>query len=174
MEEAISCNVYMSSEELVKIRAQWFSKWIARSSKLKSKEEELKKSMPSYLRKSLEAILKDEGYPDPGVFDEISEGTAFTGQVPCTGVFDRNLKPAEICVGHLASGSVAMNKSIFHSVRSSGDAEVDKVVLEKTLEERDAGWLRGPLEFNELPPGAVLSRRFGVKQPNKVRLLCRP
>ena len=64
-----------------------------------------------------------------------------------------------------------MNKSIFHSVRSSGDAEVDKVVLEKTLEERDAGWLHGPLEFNELPPGAVLSRRFGLKQPNKVRLL---
>ena len=87
MEEAISCNVFMSSEELVEIRAQWFSKWIARSSKLKSKEEELKKSMPSYLRKIVEPkrlillaeILKDEGYPDPGVFDEISEGTALTG-----------------------------------------------------------------------------------------------
>ena len=98
-------------------------------------------------------------------------GTELTGQVPCTGVFDRSFKPAEICVEQLASGSVAMNKSIFHSVRSSGDAEVDKVVLEKTLEVRDAGWLRGPLELSELPPGAVLSRRFGLKQPNKVRLI---
>ena len=68
-------------------------------------------------------------------------------------------------------GSAATNKSIFRSVRSSGDAEVDGVVFQKTLEERDAGWLRGPLEFGELAPGAVLNRRFGLKQPKKVRLI---
>ena len=179
MEEAISCNAYMPSEELVKIRTQWFSKWIARSSELKSQEVELKKNMPSHLRKILEPkrllllaeMLKDEVYPDPGVFDEISLGTELVGQVPCTGVFDRSFKPAELCVEQLDKESVATNKSIFHSVRSSGDSEVDDAVFTKTLEERDAGWLRGPLEFCELPSGAVLSRRFGLKQPNKVRLI---
>ena len=45
------------------------------------------------------------------------------------------------------------------------------VVFEKTLEERDAGWLRGPVPFDSLGPGSVLSRRFGLKQPNKIRLI---
>ena len=56
-------------------------------------------------------------------------------------------------------------------MRSSGDLEVDTTVYEKTLEERDSGWLRGPVCFNELGPGCVLSRRFGLRQPNKIRLI---
>ena len=76
-----------------------------------------------------------------------------------------------MCVEQLLAGASASNKSIFRSVRSSGDSEVDQIVFEKTLEERDSGWLRGPMEFHELPEGAILSRRFGLKQPNKVRLI---
>ena len=60
---------------------------------------------------------------------------------------------------------------MYRSVRSSGDDEVDTTVFQKTLEERDAGWLRGPIPFQELTHGCVLSRRFGLKQPNKIRLI---
>ena len=49
--------------------------------------------------------------------------------------------------------------SVVLGLVSSGDSEVHRVVFEKTLEERDSGWLRGPLELHELPEGAVLSRR---------------
>ncbi len=76
-----------------------------------------------------------------------------------------------MCVDRLLAGASGSNKAIFRSVRSSGDSEVDRIVFEKTLEERDAGWLRGPMEIHELPEGAVLSRRFGLKQPNKVTLI---
>lgn len=107
-------------------------------------------------------ILKEEGYPDQGVFDELALGTE---------LFDKCFRPAEMCMDQLHAGSGASNKSIFHSVRSSGDSEVDRIIYEKTLEERDSGWLRGPMDFHELPAGAVLSRRFGLKQPDKVRLI---
>ena len=35
-------------------------------------------------------------------------------------------------------------------LRAIDDPEVDKVVFEKILEERDAGWIRGPIAFHEL------------------------
>ena len=179
LDEALSCNSDMSCAEISALRAKWFSKWVTRSSQLKEKELVLKESMPSHLRRILEPkrllllaeILKEEGYPDKDVFSELALGTELTGQVPCTGVFDKCFRPAELGVDQLLAGASASNKSIFRSVRSSGDNEVDKIVFEKTLEERDSGWLRGPMEFHELPEGAVLSRRFGLKQPNKVRLI---
>ena len=71
----------------------------------------------------------------------------------------------------LVEQSKISKKAIYHSVRSSGDSEVDSIVFQKTLEERDAGWLRGPIPFHELDSGCILSRRFGLKQPNKVRLI---
>ena len=32
------------------------------------------------------------------------------------------------------------------------------------LQERDRGWLEGPIDFDSLPQGAVLTRRLGVEQ----------
>eukprot|EP00435_Cladocopium_sp_Y103_P018570 s3790_g4.t1 len=119
----------------------------------------------------LREMIKEEGYPDAGVFDELAYGTELVGTVPWTGVFDPAFKPAIITTQELMEQSDSSNKAIFNSVRSSGDHEVDKIVFEKTLEERDAGWLRGPVNFSELAEGCVLSRRFGLKQPNKARLI---
>ena len=179
LDEALSCNAYRSSAEVSALRAKWFSKWVARSAQLKDKESALKESMPEHLKKILgpkrllllAEILEEEGYPDKDVFSEIALGTELAGQVPCTGVFDKCFRPAEMSMDQLIAGASASNKEIFRSVRSSGDDEVDRTVFDKTLEERDAGWLRGPIEFRELPEGAILSRRFGLKQPNKVRLI---
>ena len=119
----------------------------------------------------MKEIVAAEGYPDPGVFEELSFGTVMTGEVPATGVFDPVFKPALMTECDLLEQSKLSNKAIYHSVRSSGDSEVDAVVYQKTLEERDAGWLRGPIPFHELGSDCILSRRFGLKQPNKVRLI---
>ena len=51
------------------------------------------------------------------------------------------------------------------------DDEIDLAVLEKTQEEVQNGWAQGPIPFEELPPHAILSRRFGLKQPGKIRLI---
>ena len=49
--------------------------------------------------------------------------------------------------------------------------EVDDIVYAKTLEEVESGWLRRPIEFSSLPENAIINRRFGLKQRNKVRLI---
>ena len=52
---------------------------------------------------------------------------------------------------------------------SQGD--LDKVVMEKTLVEKDEGWLVVPLDHSEVEPFALISRRFGLSQGDKVRLI---
>ena len=49
--------------------------------------------------------------------------------------------------------------------------EVDEVVLCKTEHEVQQGWLHGPIPLSELPHGSVVSRRFGLAQGEKVRLV---
>ena len=118
-EEALNCNAHMSVGDLASARAEWFSKWVARSAQLKSRENAFKSSMPNHFRKILNdkklvllsEILKEKGYPDLGVCQEISLGSS--------------------------------NKSISRSVRSSGDDGLDQEVFKKNVEESDAGWLRG-------------------------------
>ena len=77
----------------------------------------------------LKEIVAAEGYPDPGVFDELSFGTELTGEVPVTGVFDPVFKPALMTEDDLVEQSKNSNKTIYHSVRSSGDSEVDAILF---------------------------------------------
>ena len=179
LQVAVSKNLSMSSAEMAEVRAQWFKKWILRAKALAEQEAEFKKQLAPHLQHILRPkrllllreIIEAEGYPDPGVFEELAYGTVLTGRVPQTGVFDPVFKPALITTEELVEQAPVSNKAIFHSVRSSGDSEVDSEVFQKTLEERDAGWLRGPVPFSELGEGSVLSRRFGLRQTNKVRLI---
>ena len=53
--------------------------------------------------------------------------------------------------------------------RIFGDIELDQKLWEKTLPETERGWLRGPLEWEELGCGATRSWRFHLEQLGKVR-----
>ena len=179
LEHAISLNINLPPGDLVSLRAAWFKKWIVRIEELESDERSLKASMPEHLRKILSPkrllvfreMLAELGYPDLGVFDEIACGTGLAGSVPDSGLFEKVFRPCEITEEQLKSGAEHNRKSIFYSCRGSGDQDVDKVVYEKTIEEVNSGWLRGPFEIASLPSDAIINRRFGLKQPNKVRLI---
>ena len=179
LEHAISLNINLPPGDLVSLRAAWFKKWIVRIEELESDERSLKASMPEHLRKILSPkrllvfreMLAELDYPDLGVFDEIACGTGLAGSVPDSGLFEKVFRPCEITEEQLKSGAEHNRKSIFYSCRSSGDQDVDKVVYEKTIEEVNSGWLRGPFEISSLPSDAIINRRFGLKQPNKVRLI---
>ena len=179
LEHAISLNINLPPGDLVSLRAAWFKKWIVRIEELESDERSLKASMPEHLRKILSPkrllvfreMLAELDYPDQGVFDEIACGTGLAGSVPDSGLFEKVFRPCEITEEQLKSGAEHNSKSIFYSCRGSGDQDVDKVVYEKTIEEVNSGWLRGPFEISSLPSDAIINRRFGLKQPNKVRLI---
>jgi len=116
-------------------------------------------------------MLEEQQYPDMGVFEEISEGTGLTGSVPDSGLFEKVFRPSEITESFLKDNALKNRKAIFHATKSSGDKEIDEVVYSKTLEEVSAGWLIGPISFESLPDEAVVSTRFGLRQPSKIRLI---
>ena len=106
-----------------------------------------------------------------GVVDELLNGTSLVGEVPDCGIFEKKFKHADMTVEQLEALSQGEKRKHFHSCSSSGDDEVDNLVYQKTLEEVDLGWAAGPFSFEGLPENAVLSRRFGLRQPNKIRLI---
>ena len=177
LEEAIQTSTTLSAGELADLRAAWLRKWADRAVALQDSEAELKSSLPDHLRCILKPkrlllwkeILEQEGYPDLGVFDELCQGTELCGEVPKSGIFEADFKPAKQAVSTLISNASSNNKSIVHRTRSSGSEDADLAVYTKTLEEVEKGWLLGPLDPSTLPQGAVISRRFGLRQPDKVR-----
>ena len=120
-----------------------------------------------------EEMLTSAGYPDMGVADELKTGVDLLGDVPETGMLPKKFSPAVLTEEGLKMQSSFMRKS--HRERevacSSGDAMVDETVWKQTLEEVEAGWLEGPLSLQSVPATSPISRRFGLVQKEKVRLI---
>jgi hypothetical protein len=160
-------------------RTQWFTKWTDRAKQLHQRDMEIKSALPSHAAKILEAkrlalfkeILEDLEYPDVGAFDELVDGTDLVGEVKPFGIFEKSFKPAERTVQQLREASKSERMLNFFKCSSSGDKEIDDMVYSKTLEEVEFGWATGPLQLEELPGDAVISRRFGLRQPGKIRLI---
>ncbi len=57
---------------------------------------------------------------------------------------------------------------LLESVQSSGD-KADLSLFAATVKEVEKGLIKGPIDKDELPVGSTLTKRFPVKQKNKVR-----
>ena len=116
-------------------------------------------------------ILQDVGYPDQGVVQELIGGTELVGEVPPFGIFEKTFKTAQMTVDQLRASSGSVRHQQFFKCCSSGDEEIDELVYNKSLEEVSLGWASGPWKLQELPKDSVVSRRFGLRQPGKIRLI---
>ena len=179
LQKAIENNFGEESHALAMNRVQWFAKWTDRAKHLQKLDAEIKSALPAHAEKILEPkrlslfreILVDLEYPDLGAFDELVNGTDLVGEVKPFGIFEKSFRPAEKTVAQLRGSSKSERMLNFFKCSSSGDPEIDTIVYDKTLEEVDCGWAIGPLPLEDLPSDAVVSRRFGLKQPGKVRLI---
>lgn len=124
---------------------------------------------------ALRILLQQADYPDVGIVDEIAEGFPLTGVCRKSGVFPHKLRPATITVTQLKRGSKYTRKGLLAKVSSSGDPEIDSTIWQETMSELDQGWLSGPFSEDELAnrfnEEFVLSRRFGIRQKNKIRCI---
>ena len=116
------------------------------------------------------AMLKEANYPDTDVVDDTIKGTDLVGEAPATAIFNIKFRPAKRTVEDLVSCAPAVREAIIQSVRSQGQ-DVDAEVLRQRQAEVDKGWATGPIDVKHLPPNSLVSRRFGLVQPNKTRLI---
>ena len=77
-------------------RARWFAKWIKVAEASKREELESRRILEPKKLLLWEAILKDSGYCDPDVVNEVIRGFDLTGTVPDSGVFNVQFRPAKL------------------------------------------------------------------------------
>ena len=161
-------------------RALFFKRWTQRAEELKGEEQKLKSTMDVWVAKAagskrlclFREMLQCYGYIDMGVCDELESGACLIGEVETTGMLPYKFVPALSTEAMLRENARLVRSKSLRDMGSSGDPEVDQAVWTKTLEERDRGWLVGPLHVNNLEDDTPLSRRFGlVQRRGKVRLI---
>ena len=60
-------------------------------------------------------------------------------------------------------------EALLGTVQSAGDSDIDRGLFEATVKEVEKGFIEGPVGRESLPAGSTLTKRFPVKQKNKVR-----
>ena len=179
LKETIDMHAQNACSEIVGLRKAFLLRWIDRARELQGAEADLKKSMDPVVAKCVankrilvfEEMLKECHFPDMGVIDELKLGADLTGDIPATGMLPKKFLPAMCTTSGLADRSKLMRSALLAEVGSSGDPELDLEVWRQTLQEVDAGWLTGPLEPSEVSDSLPLSKRFGLAQKTKVRLI---
>ena len=178
--EALRFTVERDEAEIARVRAVFFAEWTKRAMQLEKDEKKLKEEMNCNVANAVkgkrillfEEMLKATKFPDLGVVDELRRGSDLTGNVPATGMLPGKFEPALISEEELCASAARIRNAAIHEVRGSGDAHVDEVVWDKTLDEVAKGWLLGPLADDTVPEDRPLSRRFGLKQRHdNIRLI---
>ena len=177
LQQAIDRNAATSAEQLARDRALFFQKWLARAKELEPEEKKFKASLPEHVAAILapkrlllwKELLAHYQYPDQQVFQEVTEGIRLTGRTPATGIFPPTFKPALRQEADLHDWAPGARARVFDRIRPQGAA--DAVVHEKTLEEREKGWAKGPVSRDALQGSSLVSRRFGLRQGEKTRLV---
>ena len=119
--------------------------------------------------KLLDNLIKDSGHEDLTLVDDLTRGFDLTGALPRSGVFSQKFRPASMTCEDLRKVSELSRSVVIESLQSSGDPELDRGLFEATMKEVEKGFLEGPVCRSSLPPGSTLTKRFPVKQKNKVR-----
>ena len=102
----------------------------------------------------------------------------WVGNAAPSGVFDVELKPAELTVGKLLEDRKFMKPALLGKVKSTVVDDDHRELWAKTCQEADGHLLEGPLTVeqvdNMFPGGWSPVRRFGVRQSSGETTKLRP
>ena len=119
------------------------------------------------------ALLRAANFPAADlVFDFLTKGAPMFGRFPPSGVFPRRLHEASVSVEQLTKAAKWARPALLGS-KVPLDAEVQKVLWDKTLDEVNRKECRGPFTAEQLderhPGGWISAKRFGVPQKGSWR-----
>ena len=164
-----------SVHQIVLDRTEEVKRWVALSKELSHKHRDLKSSISPRIAEVLKdkrlcllkQLLEEAGHEDIGLVEDVKRGFDLTGALAGSGVFNQKFRPASMTCEDLRKVSNLSREVLLGSVHSSGDKETDLSLFATTLKEK--GFIQGPINEDELPAGSTLTKRFPVKQKNKVR-----
>lgn len=178
LKHAVDDYVSMTNADRVNVRLQRIGFWLKMLKDLRSEEKESKRSMHPDValiltdknilawKKMLEAV----NYPDLAVVDEFSQGTDLVGSVNETGLWPKKFQPATLTTTELHDVAKKERGRIISGGPFPAD-DLTEEIWKQTMEEKQSGWLQGPLSIEDLPESYPLSRRFAIAQGSKVRCI---
>ena len=116
-------------------------------------------------------------WPDKTVVSDMVSGFQLTGHQHYSGVFEKEVDLNTMAVETLRHSFDLNNIALMARTKTAGCSDLDNQAWQKTLEELEAGWLRGPYDsvdqIKELlgQDTPHVSRRFAITQGQKIRLI---
>ena len=167
------------SADRMALRAERLRRWTTVAKEIEHLEAQLKRSLHPDVRLILknkrllvwERMLLDNDYRDMDVVSELKQGSQLVGAVPPTGLWPKKFVPAIMTVKDLRESASRERSSLYSQFPKSDDAELEEEVWKQTLDEVKAGILDGPLDLKQVPVECPLSRRFGIRQGEKIRCI---
>eukprot|EP00435_Cladocopium_sp_Y103_P017297 s391_g4.t1 len=177
MQEAIEFCASHSPEAVARDRSDFLRRAVAKAKEFEDEERKLKQGMSERRRsvlapkrmKLFQWMMEISDFGDKGLFEDVCRGFDLTGTLPESNTFTKKMRPASLPTEALRNVADRARQALLISMKGSGDPTLDKGVYTATMKELNKGFLRGPVDPSSLPPGATLTRRFGVVQGDKVR-----
>ena len=170
-------NFHLPPYLVAKKRIDFFKKWSARASELRSEEDKLKQSLGPYAAKVLEGkrllvlreILQSLDYPDTHLVDDIARGFPLSGWMPKSNVFLPGTRPPSFDIDTLKRLAHGLNKATIKSLQQRQEEELERGAWEETLKEISQGWLWEAPDSDLV--GCTVAKRFGIRQGTKIRVI---
>ncbi|CAJ1339650.1 unnamed protein product, partial [Effrenium voratum] len=182
LKDAIDWASWRSSCDMRNFRIGVIKEWLLLARDLNSAEKEIRLSLEPHVRtvlgqkrlKLFEHMLRQSGHGDVSLVDDIMKGFDIAGDIPKSAVFRKKFRPAELTVDSLRRNAKRVRSGILQSVHAEGDRlgsdhELAQAVYDATMKELSLGYLHGPYAESDLGPECSITRRFGVRQGQKVR-----
>ena len=175
LQKVIGVHCNWTASRLSEHRLNWCRHWLKRATELEPAERLAAAARSPTTRDKrillTKEILESIDYKDMGVLKLLEDGSPLAGEVEASPLWEAMAKPCLCTVQQLEANSVKRNQMVMSLTGSSGSRELDEKLLEETREELRLGWADGPWGLDTLEPGATVSKRFPLKQGNKVRMI---
>lgn len=156
--------------EVAKDRTQAMRRWLLRAKELRDTESPFE--TPQHCREILKnksmslfaEMLEGAAYPDKTLVETMCSGFNLLGQIPASSVLPSKHTDALLTVEEVRAMTPDVRCAILQPTGKINDPELIAAVHQLTLDERDKGWLRGPIDLSAVPDDSIITRRFGVKQ----------
>ena len=120
--------------------------------------------------------MAQTSFDDSSIFEEMKDGFRLCGQAKASGAFPLGHQPAQQSVEELKRQARWLRASVIGKCKPFDGGDLDKISWDKTIKERDLGWISGPFSFLEMEQMMedqpwIVTRRFPLQQKDKVRLI---
>ena len=182
---AIATVIQLGPQQVAELRAKHCSRILERIKSLEKSERELHNSLNPQVGAVLKGkniliwkeLLEETQYPDLDIVSEVTEGIRLVGPASESKAFPHGITHAQQTVEQLQAQSTWRRRATIGKCRSSGDGDADEELWSQSIAEVDDGWLEGPFYEEDAVTAKlgtsswICTRRFPLKQPNKIRLI---